>query len=131
VSKYSLILSSLLPSKTVIPVYELYKNGESIISKFFREIEQNPILLNQFAGAIRILEDTANLNRRPKSKFRLIIGHKLNCKVYESKYGSIRIYLYHEEKTGRIIVAGGLKDTQAKDIKSAIKLIKDYHDTIK
>lgn len=126
--KYSLILCSYIPHSTRIDVYELCKNGASIFETFFNDIEQDGNLLNNVAGALRIIEDTANLNRRPKTKFRLIEGHKLKCKVYEAKSGIIRIYLFHEENTGRVIVTGGLKDNQSKDIKSVLKVIKEYQD---
>jgi len=121
-------LSQHIPNTTKIDVFELCKNNESLFKSFFSEIEKDGNLLNNLAGAIRIIEDTANLNRRPKTKFRLIEGHKLKCKVYEAKSGSIRIYLFHEENTGRIIVSGGVKDNQKKDIKKILKIIKEYQD---
>lgn len=129
--KYSLTLSQHITSATIIDVYELCKNDESLFESFFEEIEKDGNLLSNMASAIRIVEDTANLSRRPKTQFRLIIGHGLNCKIYEAKSGSIRIYLFHEEKTGRVIVSGGLKGNQKKDIKSIIKIIKEYRDEIK
>lgn len=121
-------MSQYIPNTTKIDVFELCKNDESLFKSFFSEIEKDGNLLDNLAGAIRIIEDTANLNRRPKTKFRLIEGHKLKCKVYEAKSGLIRIYLFHEEKTGRIIVSGGLKDNQNKDIKKILKIIKEYQD---
>lgn len=121
-------MSQHIPNTTKIDVFELCKNNESLFKSFFSEIEKDGNLLNNLAGAIRIIEDTANLNRRPKTKFRLIEGHKLKCKVYEAKSGSIRIYLFHEENTGRIIVSGGVKDNQNKDIKKILKIIKEYQD---
>lgn len=121
-------MSQHIPNTTKIDVFELCKNNESLFKSFFSEIEKDGNLLNNLAGAIRIIEDTANLNRRPKTKFRLIEGHKLKCKVYEAKSGSIRIYLFHEENTGRIIVSGGVKDNQKKDIKKILKIIKEYQD---
>lgn len=121
-------MSQYIPNTTKIDVFELCKNDESLFKSFFSEIEKDGNLLGNLAGAIRIIEDTANLNRRPKTKFRLIEGHKLKYKVYEAKSGLIRIYLFHEENTGRIIVSGGLKDNQNKDIKKILKIIKEYQD---
>lgn len=121
-------MSQYIPNTTKIDVFELCKNDESLFKSFFSEIEKDGNLLGNLAGAIRIIEDTANLNRRPKTKFRIIEGHKLKCKVYEAKSGLIRIYLFHEENTGRIIVSGGLKDNQNKDIKKILKIIKEYQD---
>lgn len=124
--KYSLILSQHIPGTTKMEVYELCKNDKSLFESFFEEIEKDGNLFNNLAGALRIVEDTSNLNLRPKNKFREILGHNLKCKVYEAKSGSIRIYLFHEEKTGRVIVTGGLKDDQKEDVKSILKIIKDY-----
>lgn len=125
--KFLLVLSNHISSNTKISVYELYKNGKSLFKTFVEDIEKDGNLFDKLAGAIRIVEETSNLNRYPKTKFREIQGHKLNCKVYEAKSGVVRIYLFHEEKTGRVILTGGLKDTQEKDIKSILKIIKEYH----
>lgn len=121
-------MSKHISNTTKIKVYELCKNDESLFKGFVEEIEKDGNLLDNLAGAIRIVEDTSNLNRRPKSKFREIKGCKLKCKVYEAKSGIIRIYLFHEEKTGRVVVSGGLKDNQGADLKSIIKIIKEYQD---
>lgn len=118
-------MSNYIPS-TKINVYELCKNDQSLFEAFYDEIKNESSLFSNLAAAIRIIEDTANLNRRPKTKFRIIEGHKLDCKVYEAKTGSVRIYLFHEEKKGRIIVTGGVKDNQNEDIKRILNIIKSY-----
>ncbi len=126
-SKYSLILSNLVSPHTKIKVLELCKNDESIFQSFISEIEKDTKLFNQLSGAVSIIENSANLLTMPKGKFRPIEGHNLNCKVYEAKKGIIRVYLFHQENTGRIIVTGGKKGNQKKDIKSIIKTIQDYY----
>ena len=127
-SKYSLTLSQNISNDTKINFFELFKNDESLFEDFISQIKSDGNLFSNVASAIRIIEDTANLNRRPKTKFRIIEGHKLKCKVYEAKSGIVRVYLFHEEKKGRIIVSGGLKDNQTKDIKKILKIIKEYQD---
>lgn len=124
--KYSLILSDHILSATKISVYELCKNGKSLFETFVDEIEKDGNLFDKLAAAVRIVEETSNLRRYPKTKFREIQGHNLDCKIYEAKSNIIRIYLFHEEKTGRVIITGGLKDNQLKDLKSIIKIIKEY-----
>jgi len=124
--KYSLILSDHVSRNTRISVYELHRNGKSIFEPFVKEIEKEGNLFSHLARAIRIVEETSNLNRYPKTKFRELQGHGLDCKVYEAKSGIVRIYLFHEEKTGRIIVTGGSKNNQRKDIKAMIAIIKEY-----
>jgi len=119
-------LSDHILSATKISVYELCKNGKSLFEPFVDEIEKDGNLFDKLAAAIRIVEETSNLRRYPKTKFREIQGHNLDCKIYEAKSNIIRIYLFHEEKTGRVIITGGLKDNQVKDLKSIIKIIKEY-----
>ena len=120
-------MSSHIPNNTKIKVYELHKNGISIFEEFFKQIENDGNLLSNIAVVVRIIEDTANLNRRPQNKFRVLKGLSVNCKVFEAKSGVIRVYLFHEEKTGRIIVMGGVKDNQSADIKKVEKIIKEYN----
>lgn len=127
-NNYSVILSPNISPRTKIKVWELCKNGKSLFEPFIEQIESNGNLFKQLAGAIRIVEDTSNQIRKPKAKFREIQGHNLNCKVYEAKSKSIRIYLFHEKHKGRIIVAGGLKDNQPKDIKLVLRTIKNYYE---
>lgn len=126
--KYSLTLSTHIPSDTKIDVYELCKNGSSLFEEFFKEIENDGNLISNLASAIRIIEDTANLKLRPKKQFRQIQGHSLKCKIYEAKSGSVRVYLFHEENTGRVIVTGGHKGDQNEDLKRIEKIIREYND---
>lgn len=120
-------MSAHIPHPTKIRVYELCKYGQSIFDTFFNEIQKDGNLFGNLAGAIRIIEDTANLHRRPKGKFREIKNNSLVCKLYEAKSGKIRIYLIHEENVGRVIITGGVKDDQTEDIQSAIKTVKEYY----
>lgn len=125
--EYSIILSNLVAPDTEIQVFELCKDGESLIRRFGEDLKSNPKLLDQYSGALQIVERSASYRRPlPKTKFRLIEGHHLSCKVYEAKKGKIRIYLFHQEHTGRIIVTGGMKGNQKKDIKTVEKTIKDF-----
>ncbi len=120
-------MSSHIPSNTKIDVYELCKNGKSLFEAFFKEIEKDGNLLSNLAAAIRIIEDTANLKMRPQKQFRMLQGLPVNYKVFEAKSGRIRVYLFHEEKTGRVIIMGGNKDSQDEDIKKVELIIKAYH----
>lgn len=126
-SELSIILSPNTARDTRIRIFELCINGESLFQRFIDHISHDGNLIDHLAGAIRIVEDTANLNRRPKTKFRELKNVSPSCKVYEAKYRSIRIYLFHEEKTGRVILTGGLKNNQDRDIKGIRKIISTYH----
>jgi hypothetical protein len=101
------------------------------LQEFINENEEDSLVFDKIAGAIAIIEATSNLMRLPKTKFRPIEGHNLDCKVYEAKSGLVRLYLFHEEYMGRVIVTGGKKGNQKEDIKSIISTIKDYKNEIK
>jgi len=125
--QFTIEICQSIPTNTKISVYELYKNNISLFDEFYQEAKNDKVQFSSVAKALRIIEDTANLQRRPQKKFREIKGHNLNCKLYEAKANDIRIYLFHEKNTGRIIVIGGTKGNQDKDIKKVINLIKAYH----
>jgi len=125
-SKYSLILSPNVSRTNKIQIWELCVNGESVLYPFISKIQSEVTFESDLYGALRILELAADLVSLPKTKFREIKGHKIKGKLYEAKYGAVRIYHFHEKHTGRIIILGGLKNDQDKDINSAVKTIKDY-----
>jgi hypothetical protein len=126
--KYSLILSPNISRSTKIEVFELCEGGKSLFADFYKTIEGNKAFENDLVGAIRNLELAANLLHLPKTKFREIKQQKFKNKLFEAKYGAIRIYHFQEKYTGRIIVLGGLKNNQQIDIKSVIRTIKNYQD---
>lgn len=125
-SKYSLILSSKVSTKTKIKVFELCINEVSVLDSFIEELEKDGNFETDLYGAISNLELAANLVTLHKTKFREIKGQKINGKLFEAKKGAVRIYHFHEKNTGRIIVLGGFKTDQTKDIKAAVKTIKSY-----
>jgi len=58
-------ISQYIPNPTRMTVYELCINDKSLFRSFYEEIEKDGNLFDNLAGAIRIVEDTSNLNRRP------------------------------------------------------------------
>lgn len=120
-------MSSHIPHETKIRVYELCENGKSLFEKYFNQAQKDKKRFGELTACLRIIESACNLKRHPKKKFREIKGHSLECKVYEAKSGLARVYLFHEEKTGRIIITGESKKTQRKDIAKIKKIIKAYY----
>ncbi len=100
-----------------------------MFSEFYSEIQEDGNLRSNLSSAIAIVEATADLQPRrlPKTKFRQLEISRLNCKVYEAKSGGIRVYLFHDEGNGRVIVTGGKKDDQKEDIKALTKTIQGYY----
>ncbi|WP_121966537.1 hypothetical protein [Myroides sp. N17-2] len=129
--KYSLHLSENIPHQTKIKVYELFEYGISSFEKYIQKIEATGNHTSDLAKLIRIIENSSNLLRQPETKFREIKGKEKKLqgtKLYEAKAGILRVYIFHEERTGRIIVTAGKKNDQTKDINNAIKTIQAYKD---
>ena len=72
------------------------------------------------------LQEIADGKLLPKEKFRNITPKKELVKEYEIKTRHLRVYLFHEEKTGRVIVYGGKKVTQQKDMNHFRRIKKEY-----
>jgi len=72
------------------------------------------------------LQEIADGKLLPKEKFRNITPKKELVKEYEIKTRHLRVYLFHEEKTGRVIVYGGKKTTQQKDINHFRRIKNEY-----
>jgi hypothetical protein len=125
--KYSIHLSEYTSPNTQIPVFNLYVDGVCLFDEFYNKIEREGNLIRYVHAAISIVESAANGIRLHQTKFKEITPKGLPCKLYEAKKEDIRIYLFHEEKTGRIIVTGGKKSTQQKDINKIIKTVKAYY----
>jgi putative component of toxin-antitoxin plasmid stabilization module len=68
----------------------------------------------------------SNLQSLPATKYKPLKGCKDAYTEYEIKTENLRVYLFKEEKTGSIIVCGGKKSTQQKDIQRFRNLKQSY-----
>lgn len=127
--KFTLILSQLVSSTTKIKVFELCKNDKNLLQLFNSKIEKDGTLTKSLYSAFQIIEHSCNGIRLPDTKFKIIKDDKLPCKMYEVKKNEIRIYLFQDFQ-GSVIVGGGLKGNQQKDIdriKKTILIITTKH----
>jgi len=96
----------------------------------YDEFEKQIILEASYSSELRTiqarLQDVAELRLLPKEKFRNITPKKETVKEYEIKTRHLRVYLFHEDKTGRVIVCGGKKGSQQADIKRFRRIKKEY-----
>lgn len=126
--KFSIHLSKYVALDTKIPVYDLHINGKCVFDEFYDEIQKAGNLTGELAGAINHLISSANMMRLPKTKINTIQHKKLKYNLYEAKKNNVRIYFFHEKNTGRIIITGGLKNSQKSDINSIVSLLNEYYD---
>jgi hypothetical protein len=96
-----------------------------VLDDFIREIEADGNLTPELGDLYAIIEDVANCKAHPKYK-RLRLSDNLKFAGYEVKSKHLRLYLFHEKGTGQILVFGGKKTNQPKDIKRFEKLIREY-----
>lgn len=96
--------------------YDLKINDVGQFESFSNELGEQ--YKNELLTLNARMDLVANLNRLPKEKFRDITPKKESVKEYEFKTKHLRLYAIHIEKTGKIIVLCGYKNTQKSDITS-------------
>lgn len=76
------------------------------------------------------MEAVANLKSLPETKFRELKGRKGNVKEYEFKSKHLRVYAI-QQKGGKIVVLGGYKNAQDKDLVLFRAIKKKYLNSLK
>lgn len=109
-----------------ISFFKLSKNGVSEFDEFVKEIKNEHKYSAEILRIQIIMQQVSDLNMLPDNKFKELKGRKSNVKEYEIKTRNLRVYLFHEEHTGKIIVTGGKKTSQKKDIKHFRNLVNEY-----
>ncbi|MDP4252117.1 MAG: hypothetical protein Q8918_18615 [Bacteroidota bacterium] len=109
-----------------IRLFKLVLDGLSPYDGFEEQIRHDGNLLKELNTIQTRLEQIANGLLLPETKFKKLKGCKDEHTEYEIKTHNLRVYLFKEVKTGNIIVLGGRKDTQSKDIHHFTKLRMGY-----
>jgi len=123
---HTFALKNIEEIKGKIKIYKLLINGNCVYDDFEKEVETEGNLKSELTTIVVRLHEIADLKSLPKTKFRDITPKNENNKEYEIKTHHLRVYLFHEKKTGRIIVCGGKNGTQQSDIKYFRKIKKEY-----
>jgi putative component of toxin-antitoxin plasmid stabilization module len=109
-----------------IKIFKLFVNGMCYFDEFEKEIAQEGNLISELRTIVTRLHEIADGKLLPELKFRDITPKNEKNKEYEIKTRHLRVYIFHESKTGRIIVSGGKKGTQKTDIKRFRKIKNEY-----
>lgn len=125
-SKFSIIRSRRI-GNTRIKLLKLVINNVSQIDEFEKMIEQEGALAHEIDKIYAILEYVCNLSMLPKTMYRVLQLGDLPFQVYEAKSSNLRFYLIKLEKTGKVVIMGGRKNTQKADLKQIAKLAKEIH----
>ena len=108
-----------------VPVYKLVIAGACPLDEFWTEIEHQGNLAPQLRKAITIIERHALGLHLPSTLFKRISVKKDPVNMYEVKTRDLRIYLFRNS-AGAIIVSGGKKSTQKRDIEHFRNLTHRY-----
>nr|WP_302828664.1 hypothetical protein [uncultured Bacteroides sp.] len=106
---------------------KLLVDGKAPFDSFTEELEEQ--YESELGSIYYRMEAVANLQSLPKDKFRELKGGKGDVKEYEFKSKHLRVYAIHQ-KDGKIVVMGGYKNSQDKDITTFRALKKQYIDSL-
>jgi hypothetical protein len=109
-----------------LDVFMLLINGKCAFEEFYNEIESDGNFMSELRTIMTRLHEMADCKSLPKKKFRDITRKNELNKEYEIKTSNLRVYIFHEKITGRVIVNGGKKNNQKADILNFRKIKKEY-----
>lgn len=120
------VLKKIVEIEGKVSFYKLIMNETCEFDLFWEEIEKDGNLKGELLKIQTLMSEISDNKSLPQQKFRNITPKKENVTEYEIKTKHLRVYLFQEKHTGKIIVSGGKKTTQKKDIKHFRKLKKQY-----
>ncbi len=109
-----------------IQVYKLICDKDCDYDLFEKQILKDGSYEKELYKIFTRLHEMADCKSLPQNKFKDITPKNDIHKEYEIKTDNLRVYLFHEKQTGRIIVLGGKKTDQKSDIKRFRNLKKEY-----
>lgn len=112
-SKFTLVRLREVVGK--ISFSKLVEDDYCPFDEFMKEIESEGNLNKHLLSILAIMDQVANLKLLPKSKYKDITPFRELIKEFEIKKGDLRVYLIKEEE--HILILGGKKNSQAKDIR--------------
>lgn len=110
--------------------YELLIDGKSQYESFTREVQINPSYYSELKIILSYMNLVADLRMLPQKKFKDITPAKEVVKEYEFKSKHLRAYAFHLERTGKIVVFWGYKNSQEDDIRKFRSIKSRYLETI-
>jgi hypothetical protein len=111
--------------------YKLLKDGICEFEEFVTQIKAEGSFNKEIMKIYALMQQVAELKTLPQEQFKLLPNPKSEIKEYEIKTKHLRVYLFHQAYTGKIIVIGGKKNTQDQDITHFREMKKMYLETLK
>lgn len=109
-----------------LKIFMLLVRGKCAFEDFYAAINNEGNYTSEIRTIMTRLHEIADCKSLPLEKFRDITPKNDNNKEYEIKTKHLRVYMFHEKNTGRIIVSGGKKGAQKTDIRHFREIKKEY-----
>lgn len=109
-----------------INFYKLKIDGSSDYDLFIDQCIKEGAYESELVTLQSRMQQISDLKTLPETKHRDITPKKSAIKQYEFKTKNLRVYTFHDKSNGRVIVLGGKKGTQKKDIKRFRGIIDEY-----
>ena len=109
------------------PIAKLVRDHKCLVDSFIEELKNDKNKKGCLGGLYAILEDVGNELLLPENKYKRLRGYdKLRYKPYEIRYKEFRLYTIYDHETGQLLLIGGDKKSQNKDLKRIEQIIKEY-----
>ncbi len=123
---YSFALVEIKEIQGKVKIYKLKVNNACSFDEFEEEIKLEGTYATELRTIQTRLDDVADCKTLPKEKFKDITPRNDQHKEYEIKTRNLRVYLFHDKNSGKIIVCGGKKTNQQSDIRFFKNIKKHY-----
>ncbi len=107
------------------PVSKLKRDGKCLFDDFVETIKKDKNLEPELDDLTALIEGAANNKEHPKFK-KLKTKKIQGYPIFEAKSNSLRLYVTREQNTGIIIILGGSKKNQDKDIAKTETIVSQY-----
>jgi putative component of toxin-antitoxin plasmid stabilization module len=123
---YTFALNKINEIEGKLKFYKLLVNGNCEFDLFWKQCEADGNLKSELLQIQSRMQQLANLKTMPADKHKDITPKNDLVKEYEIKTKHLRVYMFHDKENGRVIVSGGKKTTQPKDITHFRNVKKEY-----
>jgi|SRR6056297_4078965 len=111
-------------------IFKMEIDDTCLFDEFENDIENKGQYEQELYSIYSLMEDVANNKLLPKQKFRdITINKKDSLKEYEFKSKHLRVYAI-KTKEGKVIILGGYKNNQKRDIKKLRNIKANYKQTL-
>ncbi len=109
-----------------VAFYKLEVDGKCPFDEFWKEIENDGNMSKELNTIQARMGQIANMVHIPGDKYHKLEGNNDERTEFEIKTKNLRVYLFHETGTGKIVVIGGKKKDQMRDIEQFRNLKSAY-----